>query len=87
MKHDYDLFEKFPDGSSLWRDSVSGFEKTQLFLQGLAERSENQFYAINLATGEVLAFNSERIAHGSRSNEVFNSSACGHSFPGAARHL
>ena len=26
MKHEYDLFEKFPDGSSLWRDSVPGFE-------------------------------------------------------------
>ena len=64
MKHEYDLFEKFPDGSSLWRDSVPGFEKTHLLLRELAQRSENQFYAINLATGEVLAFNSERDAYG-----------------------
>ena len=63
MKNEYDLFEKFPDGSSLWRDSVSGFETTCLRLQELARRSENQFYSINLTTGKVLAFNSERDAH------------------------
>ena len=63
MKHEYDLFEKFPDGSSLWRDSVPGFETTRLRLQELVQRSENQFYAINLTTGEVLAFNSEHDAH------------------------
>ena len=64
MKHEYDLFEKFPDGSSLWRDSVPGFEKAYLLSQELAQRSENQFYAVDLATGEVLTFNSERDAHG-----------------------
>jgi hypothetical protein len=58
MNNDYDLFEKFPDGSSLWRDSIPGFEKTKLRLQELAQKSENGFYAINLATGEVLIFNS-----------------------------
>ena len=63
MKNEHDLFEKFPDGSSLWRDSVSGFETTRLRLQELARRSENQFYAINLTTGEVLAFNSECDGH------------------------
>jgi len=66
MKNEYDLFEKFPDGSSLWRDSISGFETTRLRLQGLARRSENEFYALNLTTGEVLAFNSERDSHGFR---------------------
>ena len=64
METEYDLFEKFPDGSSLWLDSVSGFETTRLRLQELARRSENQFYSINLTTGEVLAFNSERDARG-----------------------
>jgi len=66
MKHKYEIFEKFPDGSSLWRDSIPGFETTRLRLRELAQRSENQFYAINLTTGEVLAFNSERDAHGFR---------------------
>jgi hypothetical protein len=62
MKNEYDLFEKFPDGSSLWRDSVAGFEPTRLRLQELAQRSENELYALNSTTGEVLAFNSERDA-------------------------
>jgi hypothetical protein len=63
MKDEYDLFEKFPDGSSLWRDSVIGFETTRLRLQELTQRSENQFYGINLTTGEVLVSVSERNAH------------------------
>jgi hypothetical protein len=66
MKHQYDLFEKFPDGSSLWQDSVPGFGKTYLRLQELAQRSENEFYAIDLTSGKVVAFNSERGAHGFR---------------------
>jgi hypothetical protein len=64
MNYEYDLFEKFPDGSSLWRDSIPGLEQTRLRLHELAQTSENQFYAINLATGEVLAFDSKSDAHG-----------------------
>ena len=64
MKHEYNLLEKFLDDSLLWRDSVSGFEITRLRLQELAQKSENQFYAISLTTGEVLAFNSERDVRG-----------------------
>jgi hypothetical protein len=66
MKDEYDLFEKFPDGSSLWRDSVLGFETTRVRLQELAQRSKNQFYGINLTTGEILVSGSERDAHGFR---------------------
>ena len=59
MKNEYELFEKFPNGSSDWRGSFPGFETTCLRLQELAQKSENQFYAISLTTGEVVAFNSE----------------------------
>ena len=58
MNYEYDLFEKFPDGSSIWRDSILGIGKTRLRLQELSQRSENQFYAVDLTTGEVLTFNS-----------------------------
>jgi len=58
MKHEYDLFEKFSDGSSLWRDCIPGFEII-LRLQELAWKSDNQYYAIDLTTEEVLAFDSE----------------------------
>jgi hypothetical protein len=60
LKNKYDLFEKCPDGLSLWRDSVSGFQLTRRRLQALAQISENQYYAIDLTTGEVLAFISKR---------------------------
>jgi hypothetical protein len=60
MKHKYDLFEKCPNGLSLWRDVVLGFQLTRRRLQALAQISENQYYAIDLTTGEVLAFISER---------------------------
>jgi hypothetical protein len=31
MKHEYDPFEKFLAGSSLWRDSIRGIEKNALY--------------------------------------------------------
>jgi hypothetical protein len=64
MKNDFDLFEKFLNGSSVWRGSFPEFESTCLRWQELAQKSEIQFYAISLTTGEVLAFNSERDARG-----------------------
>jgi hypothetical protein len=64
MKYEiYELFEKFPDGSSRWRDSVPGFEIIRLRLQELAQRSANQCYAIDLTTGRVVTFDSERNAY------------------------
>ena len=64
MKNEYELFEKFPNGSSLWRDSIRGFEAARLRLKKLTQTSENQFYAINLTTLEVLALDSEYSSHG-----------------------
>jgi hypothetical protein len=63
MNYEYDLFEKFTDGSSLWRESVSGLERTRLRLYEMAQNSGNRFYAINLATGEILAFDTNNYAH------------------------
>ena len=60
MKHEFELFEKFSDGSSLWRDSVSGFTTSRLRMQELALRSQNEFYAINLATGQVFHCRAKR---------------------------
>jgi hypothetical protein len=54
MTREYDLFEKFPDGSSLWRASVSGLGNARLHLHELTRRSENQFYAIDITAGKTL---------------------------------
>jgi len=57
MIREYDLFEKFPDGSSLWRASVWGLEGAHLHLRRLAEKSGNQFYAIELISGKIIHAN------------------------------
>jgi hypothetical protein len=64
LKHEFDLFEKFPNASSLWRGSFPGFETACLRLQELAQNSANQFYVTNIATGEVVAFDSEHDPRG-----------------------
>ena len=60
MKHKYDLFEKFPDGSSLWRACVVGLSSAQRHMGDLAIRSPNQFYAMHLETGKVVLFDVQR---------------------------
>ena len=60
MTREYDVFEKFPDGSSLWRASVLGLEGTYLQLRQFAQKSGNQFYAIDMVNGEVIYPNLER---------------------------
>ena len=59
MHRKYDLFEKFPDGSSLWRACVLGLGGARLHLQELAKKSENRFYAIDIWTGKIVVSNSE----------------------------
>jgi hypothetical protein len=59
-RRDFDLFEKFADGSSLWRTCASGQIDAQQKLQNLADHSENEFYSIDIETGELLRFNLAR---------------------------
>ncbi len=54
MTHEYDLFEKFPDGSSLWRACVIGLEGARIHVSDLARRSQNKFYAMNVASGKIV---------------------------------
>jgi hypothetical protein len=54
MLHSYDLFEKFPDGSSLWRACVVGLKGTRLHMSDLAQRSPNQFYALHVESGKLV---------------------------------
>jgi hypothetical protein len=54
MNRKYDVFEKFSDGSSLWRACVSGLENTRIHLHEMSRQSKNQFYAIDIAVGKVV---------------------------------
>jgi hypothetical protein len=79
MTREYDLFEKFSDGSSLWRASVSGLGNARLHLHELTRRSENQFYAIDVIAGRTprlgrkynpFSFRAARKNIGQQSNET-----------------
>ena len=64
MYREYDLFEKFPDGSSLWRASVQGLEGTHRHMLELARKSGNQFYAIDMMSGKIVHSKSQRAGLG-----------------------
>jgi hypothetical protein len=53
MTREYDLFERFSDGSSLWRGCVIGIENTRHHLEQLARKSKNRFYAIDMTAGTI----------------------------------
>lgn len=53
MTREFDLFERFPDGSSLWRGCVIGLENTRHHLELLARKSKNRFYAIDVSAGKI----------------------------------
>jgi len=56
MRRDYDIFEKFPDGSTLWRACVAGRYEAQRKVAELAEHSENEFFVIDIQAGRSLPF-------------------------------
>jgi len=56
MQHDFDLFEKLADGSSIWRTCASGQTDAHQKLENLAAHSDNEFYSIDIETGELLPF-------------------------------
>jgi len=45
MRRKYDIFEEFPNGALIWRDSVSRRYDAEREIQQLAEHSHNRFYA------------------------------------------
>ena len=60
MRHDYDIFEKFADGSSVWRGWACGKHATRRKIQDLAENSTNDFFAIDIQAGELAAVRTAR---------------------------
>lgn len=57
LRREYDIFEKFPDGSTLWRACVSGRYGAQRRMQELAEFSDNEFFVIDIQATEFLPDN------------------------------
>jgi hypothetical protein len=54
MDREYDLFEIFPDGSQIWRDSVTGHEKAIRRLRELVEVTDNEFRVMHTPTNTLI---------------------------------
>jgi hypothetical protein len=55
MDREYDLFEVFPDGSLVWRDSVTGHENAIRRLRELVELTDNEFRVMHVPTNTLIA--------------------------------
>jgi hypothetical protein len=51
----YDLFEKFPNGSVLWRALVPGLDNALARLKELAKLSPNEHFAIHTPSNSIVA--------------------------------
>jgi hypothetical protein len=51
----YDLFEILPDGSPMWRVSISGHQPAIEKLRELSTQTENELRVMHLATNTLIA--------------------------------
>lgn len=54
MRREYDVFERFADGSTLWRATTWGRFEALRKAQELRERSDNEFFTIDVQAGKHL---------------------------------
>ena len=57
MRPEYDIFEKLPDGSAIWRACVPGQYDAERKLQVLGEHSGNELFAIEINSRQLQPFN------------------------------
>jgi hypothetical protein len=55
VNREYDICERLPDGTDLWKDYVVGLEEARRKLQELAAQSKNEHYAIHSPTKDIAA--------------------------------
>jgi hypothetical protein len=48
---DYDVFEEFPDGATVWRTCVCGMKEVELKMMQLRKETPNKLFALNLSDG------------------------------------
>jgi hypothetical protein len=60
VNREYDIFEKFPDGSHIWRAYVRGLVEARAQVARLSETSTNEFYAMHTPTKEIVATSPKR---------------------------
>jgi hypothetical protein len=52
---DYQLFEEFPNGSTVWRDRMFGLKHVESKLRDLARQSDNKFLALSMRDRDRVA--------------------------------
>ena len=55
MQRTYDIFEKMPDGTIMWRASIDGHEEAIRKLKELATRNLNEWQVLHLPTQSLVA--------------------------------
>jgi len=55
MERVHDLFEVFPDGALIWRDSVTGHENAIRRLRELSEITINELRLMHIPTNTLIA--------------------------------
>jgi hypothetical protein len=55
MDREYDIFEKLPDGSILWRTVIKGLENALARLKELGAVSPNEHFAIHTPSNVIIA--------------------------------
>ena len=55
MDREYDIFEKLPDGTLMWRIVIAGHENALSAMRKLAAGSANEFQVMHLPTKAVIA--------------------------------
>lgn len=55
MEREYEIFEQFPDGASVWRGHASGLHNVRAKLEEMARNTVNECFAIYLPTKEIVA--------------------------------
>jgi hypothetical protein len=55
VEREYDIFEKYPDGSLLWRAAVTGRDQAAAKLHELAAQTANEVQMIHVSSKTVIA--------------------------------
>lgn len=54
MKKEFDLFERLPDGSPMWRGHVSDIADIDAKLSEVARKTPNECFALHLPTKQIV---------------------------------